>query len=95
VDRRRVGAKTGVCGTEPRYEGRWVVRVAAKDTGGQERASRQSEELDEEVVEESSDLKERQARLSEDVEDVLDEIDEVLETDAESFVRSFVQKGGQ
>ena len=72
-----------------------MVRVAAKDTGGQERASRQNEELDEEVVEESSDLKERQARLSEDVEDVLDEIDEVLESDAESFVRSFVQKGGQ
>ena len=69
--------------------------MAAKDTGGQERASRQSEELDEEVVDQSSDLKERQARLSEDVEDVLDEIDEVLETDAESFVRSFVQKGGQ
>jgi len=69
--------------------------MAAKDTGGQERASRQSEELDEEVVEQSSDLKERQARLSEDVEDVLDEIDEVLESDAESFVRSFVQKGGQ
>ncbi|WP_034277821.1 ubiquitin-like protein Pup [Actinospica robiniae] len=69
--------------------------MAAKDTGGQERASRQSEELEEEVVEQSSDLKERQAKLSEDVEDVLDEIDEVLETDAESFVRSFVQKGGQ
>ena len=65
--------------------------MAAKDTGGQERASRQSEE----VVDQSSDLKERQARLSEDVEDVLDEIDEVLESDAESFVRSFVQKGGQ
>ncbi|HTJ70709.1 MAG TPA: ubiquitin-like protein Pup [Actinospica sp.] len=69
--------------------------MAAKDTGGQERASRQSEEVDEEVVDQSSDLKERQARLSEDVEDVLDEIDEVLESDAESFVRSFVQKGGQ
>lgn len=75
---------------------RLVVRMAAKDTGGgQERASRQNEEADEELVEQSSDLKERQARLSEDVEDVLDEIDEVLESDAESFVRSFVQKGGQ
>src|SRR5699024_2618262 len=27
--------------------------------------------------------------------DLLDEIDEVLESNAESFVRSFVQKGGQ
>ncbi|HEY3873249.1 MAG TPA: ubiquitin-like protein Pup [Actinocrinis sp.] len=69
--------------------------MAAKDSGGQERASRQNEDVDEEIVEEASDLKERHAKLSEDVDDVLDEIDEVLETDAESFVRSFIQKGGQ
>ena len=30
-----------------------------------------------------------------DVDELLDEIDEVLETNAEEFVRSFVQKGGQ
>jgi ubiquitin-like protein Pup len=35
-----------------------------------------------------------QAR-DEDVDAILDEIDEALETNAESFVRSFVQKGGQ
>ena len=29
------------------------------------------------------------------VEDLLDEIDDVLESNAESFVRGFVQKGGQ
>lgn len=69
--------------------------MAAKDTGGQERASRQTEDVEEEFVEESTDLKDRHAKLSEDVDDVLDEIDEVLETDAESFVRGFVQKGGQ
>jgi ubiquitin-like protein Pup len=32
---------------------------------------------------------------TDDVEDLLDEIDEVLETNAEEFVRSYVQKGGQ
>jgi ubiquitin-like protein Pup len=32
---------------------------------------------------------------SEDVDELLDEIDEVLESNAEEFVRSFVQKGGQ
>ena len=32
---------------------------------------------------------------AEDVDELLDEIDEVLETNAEDFVRSFVQKGGQ
>ncbi|PFG19772.1 ubiquitin-like protein Pup [Serinibacter salmoneus] len=29
------------------------------------------------------------------VDDLLDEIDDVLETNAESFVKGFVQKGGQ
>lgn len=29
------------------------------------------------------------------VDDILDEIDSVLETNAESFVQGFVQKGGQ
>jgi ubiquitin-like protein Pup len=33
--------------------------------------------------------------IDEDVDDILDEIDEVLETNAEEFVRSFIQKGGQ
>ena len=32
---------------------------------------------------------------AEEVDDLLDEIDEVLEANAEDFVRSFVQKGGQ
>lgn len=31
----------------------------------------------------------------EELEDLLDEIDEVLESNAEDFVRGFVQKGGQ
>jgi ubiquitin-like protein Pup len=30
-----------------------------------------------------------------EVDDLLDEIDEVLEANAEDFVRSYVQKGGQ
>ena len=30
-----------------------------------------------------------------EVDDLLDEIDEVLETNAEDFVRAFIQKGGQ
>ena len=32
---------------------------------------------------------------TEEVDDLLDEIDSVLESNAEEFVRSFVQKGGQ
>lgn len=33
--------------------------------------------------------------IDEDVDSILDEIDEVLETNAEDFVKSFIQKGGQ
>lgn len=36
-----------------------------------------------------------QTRSTEDVDDLLDEIDDVLESNAETFVRGFVQKGGQ
>ena len=35
------------------------------------------------------------AELDSDVDSILDEIDDVLEVNAEEFVRSFVQKGGQ
>ncbi|MEO6628598.1 MAG: ubiquitin-like protein Pup [Aquihabitans sp.] len=34
-------------------------------------------------------------KLKADIDDLLDEIDEVLESNAEDFVRSYVQKGGQ
>jgi len=33
--------------------------------------------------------------LSGDLDDLLDEIDQVLESNAEEFVKSYVQKGGQ
>lgn len=35
------------------------------------------------------------ADLDSDVDSILDEIDSVLEVNAEDFVKSFVQKGGQ
>ena len=34
-------------------------------------------------------------KLKADMDDLLDEIDEVLETNAEDFVKSYIQKGGQ
>ena len=34
-------------------------------------------------------------RLKAEMDDLLDEIDGVLETNAEDFVKSYVQKGGQ
>lgn len=37
----------------------------------------------------------RREAMSDDIDAVLDEIDGVLESNAEEFVRGFVQKGGQ
>ena len=70
--------------------------MASKDSGGgQERAQRGTEEVDEESTAASSDVHERVEKLSEDVDDLLNEIDGVLEQNAEEFVKSYVQKGGQ
>jgi len=49
----------------------------------------------EEVVEEAPATTEQGEALKADIDDLLDEIDEVLETNAEDFVKSYIQKGGQ
>ena len=50
----------------------------------------------EEVVEEDAVAPSGQGeKLKAELDDLLDEIDEVLEENAEDFVRSYVQKGGQ
>ena len=69
--------------------------MATKDTGGQRQASRRGQETEESDAQASEEVKERQEKLSDDVDAILDEIDEVLEENAEEFVRSYVQKGGQ
>jgi ubiquitin-like protein Pup len=71
--------------------------MATKDAGGQQRTTRRSEDVEETAPEAQSndEVKERHEKLSDDVDAVLDEIDEVLEENAEDFVKSFVQKGGQ
>ena len=57
------------------------------------RKSSQSEEVTEDVTE--TEVVERKEVLDDDVDSILDEIDEVLESNAEDFVKSFIQKGGQ
>ena len=42
-----------------------------------------------------SDVGERKEQLDEDIDAILGEIDDVLETNAEDFVKSFIQKGGE
>ena len=50
---------------------------------------------DEAVEEAAPATTDKGEKLKEELDDLLDEIDEVLETNAEEFVRSYVQKGGQ
>ncbi len=69
--------------------------MATKDTGGQRQTTKRSDEVEEAAPETSAEVKERQEKLADDVDAILDEIDEVLEENAEEFVRSYVQKGGQ
>ena len=62
---------------------------------GQSRPQKQNENEVDQEVEAASDIAERHEKLTEDVDAILDEIDDVLESNAEDFVRAFVQKGGQ
>ncbi|GAB3769461.1 MULTISPECIES: ubiquitin-like protein Pup [Microlunatus] len=55
------------------------------------RTSHEEQEVDEIAPADTA----HKAELDSDVDSLLDEIDDVLEVNAEEFVRSFVQKGGQ
>ena len=61
----------------------------------QQRKQRTAPSRTEEVVEEAPATTERGDKLKAELDDLLDEIDEVLETNAEEFLKSYVQKGGQ
>ena len=71
--------------------------MSTRDTGGQDRTTRRTDEPEEppEDAPGPDAAAARKAALDEDVDSMLDEIDEVLETNAEEFVRGFVQKGGE
>jgi len=49
----------------------------------------------EEDAEVSSNALENSERIKDDLDGLLDEIDEVLEANAEDFVKSYIQKGGE
>ena len=59
----------------------------------QPRKSSETEEAAEAAPE--TDVAERKEALDDDVDAILDEIDDVLESNAEDFVKSFIQKGGE
>ncbi|MCZ2839057.1 ubiquitin-like protein Pup [Modestobacter sp. VKM Ac-2985] len=69
--------------------------MATRDTGGQQKATRTREETEEVEASVDAEAAERRQEMTDDVDSILDEIDGVLEENAEEFVRSYVQKGGQ
>ena len=60
-----------------------------------EQIRRNAPKPSEEVVEEAPATSESGEALKAELDDLLDEIDDVLETNAEDFVKSYIQKGGQ
>jgi prokaryotic ubiquitin-like protein Pup len=54
-----------------------------------------SENEDQAEAASQADVAERKEQLDEDIDAILGEIDDVLETNAEDFVKSFIQKGGE
>ena len=69
--------------------------MASKDSGGQKRTTKASQDAEQADVEEGTDVAERKEKLDEDIDAILEDIDDVLESNSEDFVRSFVQKGGE
>jgi ubiquitin-like protein Pup len=49
----------------------------------------------EEEVAETTPTSETGEKIKAELDDLLDEIDEVLEANAEDFVKSYIQKGGE
>jgi ubiquitin-like protein Pup len=69
--------------------------MATRDTGGQQRSTRSREETEEVEASVDTGVSERTKDVTDDVDSLLDEIDGVLEENAEEFVKSYVQKGGE
>jgi prokaryotic ubiquitin-like protein Pup len=60
-----------------------------------EQKRKSAPQRDEEAVEEVPAGSESGEKIKAELDDLLDEIDDVLEQNAEDFVKSYIQKGGQ
>ena len=60
-----------------------------------EQKKKQAPTKSDEVVEEVPATSETGEKIKGELDDLLDEIDEVLESNAEEFVKGYVQKGGE
>ena len=69
--------------------------MAAQENAEHKKVHRRDESNEVDHTVPGSSASEKKDVLDSDVDSILDEIDEVLEENAEDFVKSFVQKGGQ
>jgi ubiquitin-like protein Pup len=72
--------------------------VAKSGSGGSEQkrtAKHKHGDGDAAADQKTAEVAKKGEEIKEDIDDLLDEIDEVLEENAEEFIRSYVQKGGQ
>ena len=61
----------------------------------QERKQAEKREQAKSAEAEQADATAKGEKLKEEMDDILDEIDSVLEENAEEFIKSYVQKGGE
>ena len=65
------------------------------DMAEQIRKGKQDKATETEEIVDVPTTSEQGEKVKAELDDLLDEIDEVLETNAEDFVKGYVQKGGQ
>jgi len=69
----------------------------AKSSGGEQKKKGQKTggDADDAAQGDAGQVTKKGEEIKEDIDELLDEIDSVLEENAEEFIRSYVQKGGQ
>ncbi len=63
--------------------------------GGQEQVKKDKPAEKEEAAKPKKIDDAKTKKLKEDVDNLMDEIDDILETEAEEFVKNYVQRGGE
>ena len=61
----------------------------------QERKQAENRAAEQRADAEQAEATQKGEKLKEEMDDILDEIDSVLEENAEEFIKSYVQKGGE
>lgn len=67
----------------------------AEQVHKQEKKTTQEEHVDETTAQAAGEVALKGEALKADLDELLDDIDEVLESNAEDFVKSYIQKGGE